>query len=648
MKRIATVCWPILLALSSLLDARMAQGQSLADMATKLERLKAYPDLIVVNGRIATMDAQLAQVQAMAIRNSRILALGSNEEIRALTGPNTEVLDAKGRTVLPGMIDTHTHPHAWAIQHWLGAEGDATARKYNDPQLKIVLAKGNDPIEVLRSLERVVRQRALELGPGKWIMVQLFGKNTLRESREITWPLVRPERPTITREMLDTFAPDNPLLVFGSEAIAGSSHNTKAKELMEKYLGRELFAYNFASTAVVFDILFRGRTEEKMDFLRRELLECLAAQGITTHANNYYSTSSIMKIHRLLSQRGELPVRWAWWIGVGGGSDEFQRDPSLAIRYSKAFYGDLGDFQGIGNDFLWNAGVTPVGAGFDTKLICTTAKPANPANLQGAGTGVSGYDGPRPDCNTAQINYDKDRGYSNVREALESGLRVGFMHSLSDGSFDALFHMLDQAVAEGKLTVDQIRALRVTTEHTPIIRPDQIAKIARYGIRPSFTPYTVQGDLKGGAFLKAYGEQYMTWMMPLKSLVSAGAHPVFGSDSHLNKVPLEWKDMDVPPQWSGNLWAFMEFFATREIPDERLTYNKAEALDKVTLLKAMTVWGAEEVLNEKNIGSLETGKLADFIVIDKDYFTIPDNQIHTIKVLLTALGGKTVFKAPSF
>ena len=65
-------------------------------------------------------------------------------------------------------------------------------------------------------------------------------------------------------------------------------------------------------------------------------------------------------------------------------------------------------------------------------------------------------------------------------------------------------------------------------------------------------------------------------------------------------------------------------------------------------MKAATIWGAEQAMNEENIGSLELGKLADFIVIDKDYFAIPADQIGTIKTLLTAVGGKTVYKAPGY
>ena len=205
-----------------------------------------------------------------------------------------------------------------------------------------------------------------------------------------------------------------------------------------------------------------------------------------------------------------------------------------------------------------------------------------------------------------------------------------------------------EAMAEGNLTLEDIRAARISTEHCPIIRPDQVPTMAKYGIRPDFTMNTVQGDIKAGAFVKTYGEQYMSWIAPAKSLVDAGVHPVMNTDAHMYKVPVEWKDMDYPPQWEGNTWGFIEFFVTRRMPHDGITYNRAEALDRVSAMKAATIWGAEQVLREDHIGSLEVGKLADFIVIDKDYFTIPEDQIGTIKTLLTAVGGKTVYRASNY
>ena len=649
MRKISSLNYSFFFVLVFLLaPVKGAQGQSDADLARKLERLQAYPELIVVNGKISTMDERLTEAEAMAVRDTRILALGSNDEIRFLAGPNTRVLDAKGRRVLPGLIDGHTHPHLWAVEHWLGGEGDFAAKRYNDPQLQIVYAKGNDRVEVLRSLERVVRQRAQELGPGKWIWVGLFANNTLAESREVVYPLFQRatgEPGTITREFLDTLAPSNPLMVFASEAIGPAANNTKAKEEMEKYLGIEVRGLQ-ARNSVTYDILFRGRTEEKLDFLLRELLECVVAQGITTFSNHYYNSPSIMNIYRLLYERDELPVRWAWWVGGGLGDSRVQSDSSFSAQYPNLFYNDLGDFRGIGNDYIWNVGVA--NEGWEGGITCTQAQ--LPGNAQAPRSDVARIhrDGIlRPSC-SEPIDYDNQPGYRRVKAAMEAGLRIGFLHHYSDGTFDALFHLIEEAIAEGKMTLEEVQALRISTEHTPMIRPDQIEKIARYGIMPAFNGYQVQGNIKGGAFLKAFGEQYMSWMAPMKSLVDAGAHPVFNTDAHLHKVPVESKDMDYPPQWDGNIWGFMEFFATRVMPHDGITYARQEMLDKVSLMKAATIWGAEQILREDHIGSLEAGKLADFIVIDKDYFAIPEDQIGTIKTLLTAVGGKIVFQAPNY
>ena len=140
----------------------------------------------------------------------------------------------------------------------------------------------------------------------------------------------------------------------------------------------------------------------------------------------------------------------------------------------------------------------------------------------------------------------------------------------------------------------------------------------------------------------------MTWMAPMKTYLKGGGKPVFNTDAHLGKVPYFAKDMDYPEEWNGNIWGFIEFFVTRRMPNDGLYYNRDEAMDRTDLMKAATIWGAEQLLNEKNIGSLEVGKLADFIVIDKDYFTIPGDQIKTIKTLLTSVGGKTVYKDAAY
>lgn len=627
-----------------LLPAGM-QAQNATDLTRKLDQLKAYPDVVLVNAKIYKIDTGMTQAQALAVKNGRILAMGTNDEIRFLAGPSTEVIDAKGRSVLPGLIDSHTHPHLWAVEHWLGGEGDFSAKKYNDPQLQIHYAKGNDHATILRELERIVRERAQTMGPGKWIWVNLFGGKDLPENRKVSYGLFPAPGPAgggaagapLTRQFLDTLAPNNPLMVMVGEAIGPAANNTKAKDEMMKYLGTEMVGLQ-ARTSVTYEILFRNRLEDAADFIKREILSCLSPQGITTFGNHYYGSPNIMKMYNLLDQKKEFPVRWAWYMGGHYGKVGSNDDPQIA-----AYLATLGDFKKIGGDYIWNAGMGNEGwewgpqgkGGIGT---CTGAKPlpnANPRDMY-------------MPCEQMMSNVEQYGGYQYVKAALQSGLRIGYLHHYSDGTFDALFKVIEDEIAAGRITLDQVRALRISTEHNPMIRPDQMAKIGKYNIMPGFNGYQVQGDIKGGAFLKNYGEQYMTWMAPMKGVMTAGGHPVFNTDAHLYKVPPESKDMDYPEQWDGNIWGFLEFFVTRKMPNDGITYARNEAMDRPSLMKAATIWGAEQVLNENNIGSLEVGKLADFVVIDKDFFTIPEDQIHTIKTMLTAVGGKTVYKATNY
>ncbi|MBI4445116.1 MAG: amidohydrolase family protein, partial [Acidobacteria bacterium] len=286
-------------------------------------------------------------------------------------------------------------------------------------------------------------------------------------------------------------------------------------------------------------------------------------------------------------------------------------------------------------DYIWNAGI-----GFeiyDRFVGCTTAKkidPSRPVNDENS-----------QDCADLSKDYATypDYGmYRSARAILEAGLRIGYLHITSDGSWDMLFHMIEEAIAKGKVTPEQVKAMRITTEHTPRIRPEQVAKITQYGIRVNMTGRT------GGAesFLKMHGEQYQDWFLPMKSLVDANAHPMLNTDAHIHDEAFQFQPIET---MGGKIWDWLEFYLTRRTGNSQLpVLASRQAVDRVNLMKAATIWNAEGVLNEKNIGSLEVGKLADFIVLDKDYFTVPEDQVHTINTMLTAVGGKIEFKSPSY
>lgn len=639
----------LFLAFFSLLGK--VQGQSQADLEKKLELLRAYPDAIVVNGKIHTLDAKSTEVQAMAVRNSRILALGTNAQIQFLAGPQTQIIDAKGRVVLPALVDSHTHPNLWGVHHWLGAKGKDTAKEFNMPELASELVRATDNATAIRAVEKVATERARQLGPGKWIVLYLFGPpgSTLEDWEK----MFNPRRSSLNRQFLDSVAPNNPLLVFTGGGTGENVHNTKAAEEWIRIVGNEQTQGLMEAPQLMWDILLRGHDDVAMTIMKRELLECLAAQGIGTFGDRYDRSVASARIFRLLYDKGELPIRWGYFVSSGsntmGKYETLQgtTPDQVALLVQKMLTHEIPDFRGVGNDYIWMAGTANEawernGSNRGAGITCTKAElPAQSARkpnqvwspVKGCGSG---------------IDYEKQEGYNSEKEIMDRNLRPGFLHGYSDGTYDALFHMLDKAVADGEFTVEQIREMRIGMEHNPIIRPDQVPLFGKYNIMPSFNGYQLQGDIKGGAFLQTYGEKVMNWMGPIKSLVNAGAHPPFNTDEHLTDLGPEWKSMESPEAWRGNIWAIMEFYLTRYMPSNGLIYNKAEALDKQSMIKAATIWSAELLLKDKDIGTLEAGKLADFIVLDKDYFAIPAEQVHTLHTLLTVVGGKTVFQSPNF
>ena len=179
-----------------------------------------YPDMVLFNGKIATFEGTLMNErtvfhQAIAVRDKKVLRVGTNEEVRRLQGPETVAIDLKGKTVLPGFIDNHNHPHEWV--HYFRADSFF-------PHMKLLFIPGpddkirenrpdifygwgpvlkNPPLEIAQSLEARLKQAASELGPGKdnWILATVTRQG---------WNLLGP---VINKEWLDKAVPNNPVMV---------------------------------------------------------------------------------------------------------------------------------------------------------------------------------------------------------------------------------------------------------------------------------------------------------------------------------------------------------------------------------------------------------------------------------------------------
>ncbi len=604
----------LILGLLFILTPGTAAGQDVSDL---LVRLEAYPDVIVLNGEIAVMDNQLTTVEALAVRGRRILALGTTQEIGELAGPQTEVIDVKGRTVLPGIIDSHTHPHLWLYNHF-GSDPE-----YNpDPQLKMVPVLGlheDDLDEMTRSgiLEKiggVIRSRAAELGPDKWVVVNIPMKDGAIQGQDIS-PVI--QQRMVTTADLDRMSPRNPVFLTGS--LMSGVYNNQARRVISEAIGRDIETLKPVALRVwyflIYDIILRNRTEDVATMLKKELMEN-ATFGVTT-VQTHVEPLEVLKALNLLNKRDEMPIRWAWIHRV---AYSLAKDPA-------EFYTLLGDFSAQGGDYLWNSGVGE--EGWDANP-CTQARPQDPATLEQFER--------LEQCATQKPGTLRFNGHL---AALKAGLRLADVHATQDGTTDILFQLMDQVMKEEDWTLEQIREKRHFFDHPLLIRPDQIPRLAEYGL---WMNMQATGMVRRIAqFTSVYGDQYLKWFTPTKSMLDAGARFTLATDAHLAEVPQESQIGAWP--WYG-FWPLFAFYVTREWDGE--IWVPEEKLDRISALRGWTTWAAESVLREKDLGSLEKGKLADLIVLDRDYFTIPEMDIKKINNLMTLVGGKVIYKSADF
>jgi predicted amidohydrolase YtcJ len=574
--------------------------------AIEPEDLVQYPEYILHNGKIVTVDnpdftRDLGTIgQAIAVRGDKVLAVGSNDEIRALAGSETKSIDLKGRTVLPGLIATHEHPADWAFISPTGY-----GRVVTDDEIVSRYLEGT-PREQAALLRETIEEAVSKAKPGQW--VRIYG--TRGYFKEWAGELGREFPKVVSKSYLDSVAPDNPVIV---RAGTGAIINTLA---LQKVLPK-LFYLSDRDRAPIAELgiggtdlqryvdadsLMQGNIPLLAKIYKAEL-EYWASIGMTAFGSAFYSPAAL-RGYRYLDDRGEIPMRTGWAY--------------LGPDFSEGTLETLAALQGTGTDYMWLAGAWPV----DNGGSCTTINSASEAKR-------------RESCNFSPPGSQdyKETGYGLMYALIKSGMRIATMHTGGDKDIDQYMDIIEKASAEAGITLEEIRAKRHAFDHLSLApRPDQYERIKKLGMITSGTSifhYSHSADVA-----REYGEEYTAWVVPRKSLSDAGIYNSFETDTPLG-------------QHGGTLFEVAAFDLHRR-DKNGVVHAPAERIDRERELKVLTAWGAYYLLKEKELGSLEPGKFADLIVLDRDYLTIPEEEVSKIQVMATLLGGKFVYAGREF
>lgn len=579
--------------ISLVLFVSLLAGRSSAQGVPPL--LVSYPDMILHNGKIAIMDDKSTTsnagtiAQALAIRDGKVLATGTNQQMLALRGAQTKVIDLRGRTVVPGIIDTHSHLFDYALD----------AQESSSVRTRIRTQAGETWDSVKKKTLDVVRQEVAKKKPGEWIALQLPNEAVDKDGKIMNGIVAARRGQIVSRSELDAIAPNNPVyLRVRTTSILNSKSMDIVKTIwagpMEPGLMREDgFSSNTLNRIIGSDFLV-GSLDQLAQLYKDENLRW-ASYGISTWSSSMRSVKALAA-YQLLDKRGDSVLRFAYTPSLG--------TPIQGVP-------EMQGVSGYGTDYVWFIGASTRGTDQSYPGLLTTI--------------------------TNVPKEIKDREVFNeglpemLEDAVASGLRIAGTHTAGDKALDIMLAAIEKGSARAGLTLDQIRAKRHSIDHCALNpRPDQIPKLKHLNIFMSCAPKYVEDSPE---VLRDYGEQYLAWVAPVKSLLDGGVKTVFEvDDREIFKV--------------GTVFHYLDTMVNREI--EGKVYNGKERVDRVLALKTATVWAAEYVEREKVLGSLERGKYADLLVLNSDYFTVPEREIRKVKPLLTMVGGKIVFQAPNF
>jgi predicted amidohydrolase YtcJ len=530
-------------------------------------------DLILINGKIVTVDSHGTIAEAVAVKFGRILAVGSNEDIKLLMSEGTEVLDLEGRTVLPGFIDSHCHFTSFGIQRIMAID-----------------CSYESGVRCIRDIQDRIRGKAKITPKGEWINVVQVDDSKLVEKR---FP---------TRWELDEAAPDHPVClatvgghfyIFNSKAfeLAGITKGTPdppgGRFERDPVTGELTGGVHERAKELVQPIPFGRlpREEEVMEGIKLTLKE-YASAGLTCAYDGWTDRIHLRALQRL-REAGELPIR-------------------VRVDVYYTLLPDLdrcGVLQGLGDDWLKICGI---------KVVCDGAISARTAAVSQPYLHKPNYYG--------ELAITGEELRRVVLEGYGRGYRF-CVHANGDRAINMCLDVLEEAQERYPRRDPRNRII-----HCTVVNPAIIERLKKLNILP--TIFGAYPYYHGDKILPAFGAERLQWMFAARSMLDAGLKVAAHSDHPASPYP---------PLLG--IHSLVNRRSARGVPiGERQKVSVMEAI------KLYTINAAYHSFDEDKLGSIEPGKLADFVVLGEDILTIPTERIKDIPVEMTIIEGRIIYR----
>jgi predicted amidohydrolase YtcJ len=559
---------------------------TLVALAVGLPQQPVQPaSLVLTNGKIVTVEASPAEVEAIAVQGDRIVALGTSADIKRYVGQGTNVIDLNGQLVIPGFVESHGH-----------------FVNLGTVQLQLNLMKTNSWQEIVDMVEAAAKKAK----PGQWI----YGRGWHQEK----WT-TKPE-PNVegfpTHESLSRVSPNNPVLLTHASGHA-SFANAKAMELsgitkttpnppggdvLKDAAGNPTgLLRETASRLIKRDAGEPPRTPAENAARARRVLELASEEVIAKGVTSFQDAGSDLSdvdLMKTMVDEGKINVRL--WIMLRTGN--------AALATNVAKYRTI-DYA---NGFLT---VRAIKKSIDGALGPRGAWLLEPYTDKPDSTGL----------NTTPVD--------EIRETAKLAMQHGYqlcVHAIGDRANRETLNIFEEAI---KANPDK-KDLRWRVEHAQHLNPADIPRFGQLKVIASMEGVHCTSDapyVLARLGPKRAEEGAYVWQKLMKS----GALVTNGTDA-----PVE----DVDP--------IASYYATvsRKLKDGTVFYPD-QRMTRMEALKSYTINGAFAAFEENSKGSLKVGKYADMVVLSKDILTVPEDQIPTARVVSTIVGGKVRYRAPT-